>query len=105
MTTAAQGQSTTDSRTMALAMFEGQVPCTLQFADPSCPKTARWLACTVHEENTTPCDYEEPMLLCDEHKAVMQRALAPFWRMWHNLPPIHCIRCETPIRLDRFEAI
>jgi len=105
MSTAAQGQSTTDSRTMALAMFADQVPCALQFYDPSCPKTARWLAYSVHEENTTACDYNEPMLLCDEHKVVMQRALAPFWRMWHNLPPMLCVRCETPIRLDRFEAI
>lgn len=46
-----------------------------------------------------------PMLLCDEHKHIVQQASLPFWRVWFATPPIPCSNCGTPVRLDRFEAI
>jgi hypothetical protein len=101
-----EGQSTTDSRTMALAMFEGQVPCSLQFFDPPCPKNAAWLAHFDHEENTVAdCPGLDSMLLCVEHKQVIATAHHPFWRLWHNTPAVLCDHCGTPLRIGTIEAI
>lgn len=100
----AQGKSTTDTRTMALTMFADNVPCIFQMADPSCEKTARWLGFFVHEESAG-CGYDEPLLVCEEHRTVIQRASSPFWRTWFATPPWPCGGCGKPVRLDRFEAV
>lgn len=104
MTTVTPG-STVESRTAALAMFEGQVPCMFQFTEPPCPNVARWLAWFVHEENTVQCGAPEPWLVCDEHKRLIQMTSHPFWRTWHQLESTLCAACATPLRLERFETL
>jgi hypothetical protein len=104
MTTPVTG-STPESRAAALAMFEGQIPCVMQFAEPSCPETARWLAWFVHEENTSRCEHSEPQPLCDTHRKMIATATHPFWRTWHRTPPVLCDQCETPLRLERFDPL
>jgi hypothetical protein len=86
-------------------MFEGQVPCALQLADPPCPDVARWLVFPAHEENTGTCGHEEPHPVCDEHKKALQAGSHPFWRTWYGTPPVPCDRCGTPVRFDRFEPL
>jgi hypothetical protein len=98
-------RSTVESRAAALLMFAGNIPCILQFADPPCPKQARWIAWFTHEENNTECGYDEPQLVCDDHKRVIQKISHPFWRTWLNLDPIQCDDCGSPLRLDRLEPI
>ena len=105
MTVSAAPGSTVESRTAALAMFEGQVPCLFSMADPPCPKTALWLAWFVHEEYAGDCGDAEPWPACDEHKRMIQMASHPFWRTWHNLQPNPCPKCATPMRLERFEPL
>jgi hypothetical protein len=105
MTAAAAPGSTVESRAAALAMFEGQVPCLFQLAEPSCPDTAAWLAWFAHEENTASCSSNEPWLLCEAHKKMVQTTSHPFWRTWHQTPPLICEPCGTPLRLDRFEPL
>jgi hypothetical protein len=95
---------TAESRAAALAMFEGQVPCLLQLADPSCPDRARWLAWFAHEENTVSCE-ASPAPVCDAHRRGLQAASHPFWRTWHQMPPVLCDLCGTPLRLERFEPL
>ena len=86
-------------------MFEGQVPCFFSLAEPSCPNTARWLASFVHEESTARCEWGEPWPLCDEHKQVVQAMSHPFWRTWHQVPPTLCVKCESPLRLERLDPL
>lgn len=105
MTAIAPPGSTTESRTAALAMFEGQVPCVFSLVDPSCPELARWLAWFVHEENTAVCDRDEPWLLCDGHKRILQASSHPFWRTWNRLQPLPCDACGTPLRVSRFDPL
>lgn len=97
--------STVESRAAALAMFEGQVPCFFSLADPSCPSTAGWLAYFAHEENTARCDWCGPWPVCAEHRRIIDMMSRPFWRTWHQLEPMPCESCGTPLRLDRFEAL
>jgi hypothetical protein len=104
MTMIAPG-STAESRTAALAMFEGQVPCMFQLIDPSCPHTARWLVQFVHEEATARCDRADPWPVCDEHKRMIQMSSHPFWRTWHQMAPVPCPACQSPLRLERFESL
>lgn len=105
MSVSAESGSTVESRTAALSMFEGNVPCFFSMADPSCPKTALWLASFDHEENAGHCGDVDPWPVCDEHKRIIQMASHPFWRTWHQLKPILCGGCGTPTRLGRFEAL
>lgn len=100
-----EGRSTTDTRTMALQMFADQVPCFFQLLDPSCEKAASWVAYFTHEENLTDCTHDMAWPVCGEHKGAVQRMSTPFWRMWLQMPPLVCEKCETPVRLDRIEAI
>jgi hypothetical protein len=86
-------------------MFEGQVPCLFQLTDPSCPAAARWVVYFAHEENTARCDSDEPWPVCDEHKRIVQASSHPFWRTWHNSPPVMCPQCGTPLRPERFEPV
>lgn len=104
MTTAAPG-STAESRAAALAMFEGQVPCFFQLGEPPCPQVARWLAMFAHEENTVRCGHDEPWPVCTAHKRMVEVGSHPFWRTWHQSPPLTCEPCGTPLRLDRFEPL
>jgi hypothetical protein len=98
--------STTESRTAALAMFEGHVPCIYQFNEPSCEETAKWIASFVHEENVKRCDDANlKWPVCDTHKKMIQAASHPFWRTWRHMRPIPCDRCRTPVRLDRIDQI
>lgn len=105
MTVSAAPGSTAESRAAALAMFEGNVPCVFRVAEPPCPGTAGWLAWFVHEENTADCDWDEPWPVCGEHKRSIQISSEPFFRTWHQLEPIPCGKCGTPVRLHRFEPI
>lgn len=105
MTVSAAPGSTAESRAAALAMFEGNVPCFFSFADPPCHAVARHLAFHVHEENTAQCGYDEPWPVCDEHKQTLQTVSNPFWRTWHQMQPVACPTCKTPLRLHRFEPI
>lgn len=102
--TTATPVSTTASRAAALTMFAGNVPCMFSLHDPSCQNPARWLALFAHEENTT-CEHSEPWPVCETHKKQIQTVSHPFWRVWHNMTPIPCTRCESPLRLDRFDPI
>jgi hypothetical protein len=105
VTTATPG-STAESRTAALAMFEGNVPCLFQLTDPSCPETAKWLAAFIHEENTARCDGASLLWpVCDTHKKMIQVSSHPFWRMWHTMKPVNCDQCGTPIRLASINPI
>jgi len=97
--------STAESRAAALTMFEGRVPCLFHLADPACAAVARWLAWFAHEENTARCESDEPWPVCDQHKQVIQASSDPFWRTWHNMQPVLCTRCGTPLRLERFEPL
>lgn len=106
LNTAARSSEAT--RAAALTMFADQIPCFFQLVDPSCPNLAAWMAYHVHEENTeraTACGEIEPWPVCDEHRAVVQRANSPFWRVWFALKPTSCGHCHSPIRLDRIEAL
>lgn len=105
MTTSAEAQSVTEARTMALAMFASNVPCFFQLMDPSCEKAAAWVAYFAHEENTAGCEHDMAWPVCEEHRAAIQRMASPFWRMWLASPSLCCEKCETPVRLDRVEAI
>ena len=105
MTVSAAPGSTTESRAAALAMFEGNVPCFFSFGEPPCLAVARHLAFHVHEENTMPCGHDEPWPVCDEHKQALQAVSNPFWRTWHQMQPMLCSKCKTPLRLDRFEPL
>jgi hypothetical protein len=104
MTTPVTG-STVDSRAAALALFEGSVPCIFQVGDPPCHATARWLALLAHEESTAVCDYDEPWPVCDEHKRALAMISHPFWRTWHQMQPNLCGKCQTPLRVERFEPL
>ena len=104
MTTPVTG-STVESRRAALALFQGQVPCIFRLHEPPCPGTAGWLSWFVHEENTAVCDLSEPWPVCDEHKRIITMISDPFWRTWHQLAPIPCGQCKTPLRLERFEPL
>jgi len=104
MTSAAAG-STVESRTAALAMFEGHVPCFFSMADPPCADTAKWLALFDHEENTGTCGSAEPWPVCNMHRQAITFASHPFWRTWHAMEPLLCGKCSTPVRLERFEAL
>ena len=89
-------------------MFQGQVPCVFQLADPSCPATAKWLAWFVHEENTARCGWNEPWPVCDEHKRLIHGSSHPFWRTWYQSQAVGCPACPacgTPLRLEKFEPI
>lgn len=97
-------ESTTEARTMALAMFASNVPCFFQLMDPSCEKTALWVAYFTHEE-TVGCDHDMAWPVCEEHRAAIQRMASPFWRMWLGTPSMPCEKCETPVRLDKVEAV
>jgi hypothetical protein len=106
MTTAAQGQSATEARTMALAMFADQVPCFFELHDPPCEKLAVWVAYFAHEENVAPdCEGLSPWPVCEEHRQALRRVTSPFWRMWLRLPSMPCDQCGTPARVDRFEPV
>jgi hypothetical protein len=94
-----------ESRTAALSMFEGQVPCIMSMADPECLKAALWLAWFDHEENLGHCGDADPWPVCDEHRRMVQMASHPFWRTWHNLQSIPCGKCQTPLRLERVEPL
>jgi hypothetical protein len=94
-----------ESRRAALALFEGQVPCFLKVAEPSCPAVAPHLAILAHEEASARCDYDEPLLTCGEHKRVLAMMSDAFWRTWHNLRPTLCGKCGTPLRVERFEPL
>jgi hypothetical protein len=105
MTVTAAPAGTTESRAAALALFTGQVPCLFSLTDPSCPATAQWVAHFAHEVRAAQCDRDDPWPLCDEHKRLVQAIGHPFWRTWHNMPPVECAGCGTPLRADRFEPI
>lgn len=105
MTVSAIPGSTAESRSAALTMFEGQVPCVMRFSDPPCPQTAQWIVFFAHEENLTSCDSPEPVPVCDEHKRALQMAAEPFWRTWHQMQPTLCGKCQTPMRVERFEPL
>lgn len=94
-----------ETRAMALAMFEHQVPCFFQLADPACSQVAKWLAFFEHEEQADGCDGMDPWPLCDEHRRAVAMASSPFWRMWMNLPSSPCAKCETPVRVARMEGL
>lgn len=96
--------STTESRTAALSMFKGQVPCVFQLAEPTCPSTAGWLAWFTHEENTVTCE-DVPWPVCGDHRKTIQAASHPFWRTWNQMRPVLCDQCGTPLRLERFEPL
>lgn len=99
--------ATTESRTAALAMFEGHVPCFFSLADPPCTDLALWLAWFVHEENSpraAGCE-ASPWPVCEAHKKMVAMATHPFWRTWHRMPPTLCDQCETPLRLERFDPL
>lgn len=103
-TTIPQGLS--ETRAMALAMFEHQVPCFFQLGDPACEKTAGWLLFFGHEESPPrECDGLAPWPVCDEHRRKVQQMSSAFWRMWMGVPSVPCDGCGTPIRLDRVEAL
>jgi hypothetical protein len=105
VTVSAEPGSTVESRTAALAMFEGSVPCFFSMSDLECAQTALWLAFFGHEENVGSCGDAEPWPLCGEHKRLVQMCGVPFWRTWHNLQPTPCGRCGTPLRAERFEPL
>ena len=99
-----QTGGTPASRTAALTMFAGNVPCMFSLNDPACLIPAAWLAQFVHEENSA-CHHDEPWSVCDTHKKQVQTVSHPFWRVWSNLQPIPCPACTSPLRLDRFDPI
>lgn len=102
--TAQAPSSTIDSRAAALNMFAGNVPCMFSLFDPSCENPAGWLAIFAHEEKAT-CGRDEPWPVCDAHRKLIQTVSHPFWRVWHNMTPVPCPGCQTPLRLDRFDPI
>lgn len=100
-------RSTTGPQAAALAMFEGQVPCFFSLGDPSCPEAARFLAWFAHEENDSKaagCEVA-PWPVCEQHRRAIQMSSHPFWRTWHQLPPMICDDCGTPLRLERFDPL
>lgn len=105
MSDTTQGQSIAEARSMALAMFASNIPCNFQLSETGCEKAAVWVAYFTHEENTGDCDYDMAWPLCAEHRSLVQRVASPFWRMWLGLDPLHCERCEQPVRVERIEAI
>jgi hypothetical protein len=100
----AQPASTVASRTAALTMFAGNVPCLFSLHDPPCQQQALWLALFAHEE-TADCGRDEPWPGCEVHKKQIQTISHPFWRVWNNLQPIPCPGCQSPLRLSRFDPI
>lgn len=96
--------STPESRTAALSMFKGQVPCVFQLTEPPCADAAAWLAWLAHEENTVSCE-ASPLPVCDTHRKAIQSVSHPFWRTWYQLAPALCDRCGTPVRAERFEPL
>jgi hypothetical protein len=102
--TAQAPASTPATRSAALTMFAGNVPCMFALQDPSCAAPALWLALFAHEENAS-CAHDEPWPVCDTHRKLIQTISHPFWRVWSNLQPIPCPGCQSPLRLDRFDPI
>lgn len=106
MTTPAT-RTPTDPQAAALAMFQGQVPCFFSLVDPACPETALYLTWFVHEENdpeAAGCE-APPWPVCDGHRRAIQTSSHPFWRTWHQLEPVRCDQCGTPLRLERFDPL
>ena len=93
-----------ESRRAALSLFEGQVPCFLKIAEPSCQALATHLAFLVHEERGA-CGRDEPLPVCEEHRRTLAMMGDPFWRTWHDLAPTLCGMCATPLRVERFEPL
>jgi hypothetical protein len=96
--------ATNETRALALAMFEGNVPCFFSTMEPWCENAAAWIVYFRHL-SARDCGGMHPFPVCPEHRQAIEKATHPFWRAWFNLNPTLCDDCGAELGIDRFEAI
>lgn len=101
---APQSAATDETRAMALAMFESNVPCFFSMVEPYCPNSAAWIVYYKHL-SAKDCSGVEPFPVCGDHRHLIERSQSPFWRAWFNADPVLCDNCGAEIAVERFEAI
>lgn len=82
----------------ALAMFEGEVPCTYSMID-GCGNKAGWLVEIVHLGDDCGKLEGNPAPFCDRHKEAIAAGFNPFWKTYLSAPRIDCSDCGVELGL------
>jgi hypothetical protein len=92
----------TESQTMALEMFKGEIPCAFSTID-ECKTMASWVCIYEHVEPTD-CSSIEHVPVCHHHKDWIIKSTTPFWLMWLNTGPVTC-DCGVEIKVAEWRRL
>lgn len=94
-----------DPYEMTLALYNFEVPCIMELADPSCQNQALFLAYLRHGNGMQRDCPLPPMPLCKGHKHFVRALYSKFWSMWMNSMLTACAMCGHPLEIDRIENL